>query len=175
MKAYVKGLGAPTWPSICDRQMSGWLWIDSTPGAIHVASVLKNRPMEATHMWGWSRTEHVRLRLDRDLPGDGIVGARLRFGRDCPGTGWEEADVTDSRVRAWTQTDGRISATYPPSLVNHQEMRLWEVRRVPSGASVVSAPLTFIHMGDMDFIDGLVSSIGESQSRMTVSSEKGCA
>lgn len=142
MKGLLQGLGRCSWDELGSLGMTHWLWVDTAREAVRLESRLGAPPREASHVWGWSGDECVRLRLDPDLPG-GMVGARLRIGDADPVDGWESVEVERRDAQAWRSSDARVAATYPAGLSDHQPICLWTVRRFVDG---VATPLQFLQM-----------------------------
>lgn len=144
---YLRGLATLSWKEVTELGMAWWLWVDTAPNAIRLEAALDVRPAEATHVWGWNAPTYVRLRLDPDLPGDGIVGAILTVGDARPTAGGERVTVVRRPHRAWSTRDGRVAATYPPGLSAHDEMWSFEVRRRTGSTRPTMSILTFLALG----------------------------
>lgn len=144
MKARLNPLPDATWAGLCALGMDRWLWIDTVDTGLHLESALPaEQPVHASHLWGWSGDRLVRVRLDRDLPGDGLLGGLLDLS-DTTGAG-EEVAAWDSTATIWSQEDGRIAARLPQGC-SGAEVIVWEVRRSPA-AGATSAPLHFLQFG----------------------------
>lgn len=72
----VKPLGASSWDELVKLKADGWLWLDMEEGGLHHGTLPAAQPAQLSHLWGWSATELVRVRVDGSLPG-GMVGARV--------------------------------------------------------------------------------------------------
>lgn len=72
----VKPLGASSWDELVKLKADGWLWLDMEEGGLHHGTLPAAQPAQLSHLWGWSATELVRVRVDASLPG-GMVGARV--------------------------------------------------------------------------------------------------
>ncbi len=155
MNGKLVGLGPVTWAQLVAIPVSEWLWLDMDGAGAHRApSLTSERPAQITHAWGWLRKSGsmeyaLRVRIDKDLPGEGIVGAFLMFGEDEDdgGTAGETVAIGSPRqVTGWGDKDGRVAADFSGSVAGFTEYVLWEVRRTrqASGNEVESSVLQFM-------------------------------
>ena len=140
--AVVAPLPSLSWDTLARLPIQSWLWLDMTDPAIRLAHDLRERPVDATHVWGWGASDFVRVRLDPDLPG-GMVGAHLTVGTDPaldePGV----VVITETWGQTWAESDTTVNPRYPRGVVGGQGVVIRVARplrahpgRLPLGASL---------------------------------------
>ena len=116
MRGRVEAVPLETWADLQSLPVDEWLWLDTEEPGVHLTDTLPNEPAQVTHVWGWSATQAVRVRVDVDLPhragGTGLAGAALTWGE---GVGFDvPVAVSDNPV--WPPRVGRSDMRPIPGL-----------------------------------------------------------
>lgn len=101
----ITALENPTWQSIRELKMTGWLWLSMAEGGLSRGDELPViPPSQLSHVWGWSETHLVRIRADHALE-NGFVGALV-----------ERSAVVSQQenepVKLWPADSGKIARKF---------------------------------------------------------------